>query len=324
MRSVVSVIVPVYNVGNYIGRCIDSILKQDYNELEIILIDDGSTDNSGVICDDYAKTDDRIIVIHTENRGVSSARNEGLKIATGEYVAFIDGDDWVDEKFIGILVDLILTSKSDMAICSMLYCYDKNPQTSFLYTDNYEIFGQKEIFSKILLSEKIGGFLSNKLFKKSLIRTFMNENIHMSEDFVFCAEYLKNITKVAFIDLPLYYYFQRNILDRKKLLRYDNKIFSLLYATENIIDIYTIYNNDLIEILYLNYLKEALNIKGRYLYSNANNKEQLKKINSIIDVYFPIIIKSKHISICEKINLILSKLLPVKMLKIKRKKIRKG
>ena len=103
--SKVSVIVPVYNAERYLGRCVESILNQTYTNIEIILIDDGSPDKCPVICDSFAKEDQRIIVIHKKNGGVSSARNAGMRVAKGEYITFIDGDDWVDSNYVSYLLD---------------------------------------------------------------------------------------------------------------------------------------------------------------------------------------------------------------------------
>lgn len=107
MNKLVSVIVPVYNVEKYLERCINSIIQQSYNNLEIILIDDGSTDASGKICDEYKEKDDRIIVIHKENGGLSDARNAGIKIFTGEYVTFIDSDDYVSKNMVSNMLDIL-------------------------------------------------------------------------------------------------------------------------------------------------------------------------------------------------------------------------
>ena len=102
MDDLISVIVPVYNVENYIAQCIESVIKQTYTKFEIILVNDGSKDNSGKICDEYALKDERIKVIHKENAGVSSARNVGIKQSKGQWITFIDSDDWVEEKYNGI------------------------------------------------------------------------------------------------------------------------------------------------------------------------------------------------------------------------------
>lgn len=127
-----SVIVPVYNVEKYLARCIDSILKQSYSDLEIILVDDGSTDNSGKICDQYREIDDRIVVIHKQNGGLSDARNVGMKKANGQYLAFVDSDDFIHPRMYEILMNLLLDYKADMVISNFAY-YDeeKKRQSSF-------------------------------------------------------------------------------------------------------------------------------------------------------------------------------------------------
>lgn len=107
MKKRVSVIIPVYNVEKFILKTVESVMNQDYKDVEIILVNDGSPDNSAQIIDELAKRDSRIICIHKENGGVSSARNAGLKIATGEYVTFIDGDDWVEPNYISYLLELV-------------------------------------------------------------------------------------------------------------------------------------------------------------------------------------------------------------------------
>ena len=123
MNKLVSVIVPVYNVEKYLERCINSIIQQSYNNLEIILIDDGSTDASGKICDEYKEKDDRIIVIHKENGGLSDARNAGIKIFTGEYVTFIDSDDYVSKNMVSNMLDIL--EKSSCRIVQVENQYQK-------------------------------------------------------------------------------------------------------------------------------------------------------------------------------------------------------
>lgn len=116
MGDRISIIVPVYNAESYLKRCLDSIINQTYKNIEIILIDDGSTDKSGMICDEYKSHDDRIIVIHKANSGVSSARNSGLDIAGGEYIAFIDSDDYVPKNYLEMLLN-DMTDETEMVVC---------------------------------------------------------------------------------------------------------------------------------------------------------------------------------------------------------------
>ena len=117
MEKLVSVIIPAYNIERYISRCLDSIMAQTYNNLEIIVIDDGSKDQTAEILDDYQKRDSRIIVVHKENGGVSSARNNGLDIATGDYISFVDGDDLIESNMYEILVKILEKEKTDIAHC---------------------------------------------------------------------------------------------------------------------------------------------------------------------------------------------------------------
>lgn len=107
MKKVVSIIIPVYNVEEFIFKTVKSVMNQDYKDIEIILVDDGSPDNSAKIIDELAKRDDRIVCVHKDNGGVSSARNVGLRMASGEYVTFIDGDDWVEPNYISYLLNLV-------------------------------------------------------------------------------------------------------------------------------------------------------------------------------------------------------------------------
>jgi len=121
----ISIIVPVYNVENYLCKCVDSILEQTYKEIELILIDDGSTDSSGVICDKYKNKDTRVFVIHKKNEGVSSARNCGLKVAVGDYVGFVDSDDYVLNDMYEYLLNLSIMYNADITSCSFSVINDK-------------------------------------------------------------------------------------------------------------------------------------------------------------------------------------------------------
>ena len=119
-EQLVSVIIPVYNVSRYLPQCFDSVISQTYRNLEIIVIDDGSTDDSGSICDQYAEKDDRIHVIHTDNRGLASARNLGLENVSGEYISFIDSDDWIEPQTIEMRIGAALETEAD--IVNARYC----------------------------------------------------------------------------------------------------------------------------------------------------------------------------------------------------------
>ena len=166
-------IVPVYNVEPYIHQCIDSIINQTYKDLEILLIDDGSPDNCGAICDEYAKQDSRIRVFHTENRGLSAARNLGLKEAKGEYIGFVDSDDWVEPYMYEKLLEAIQENETDISICG--YCKEADSATETIQHSK-TVLTRKQALSA-LLDLKIENSVWNKLYSKALF-----QKIHFPEN----------------------------------------------------------------------------------------------------------------------------------------------
>ena len=148
----VSVIIPVYNVENYVKKCIDSVINQTYTNIEIILVDDGSTDSCGSICKEYSLRDNRILVIHKKNGGLSEARNVGLSYAKGNYILFVDGDDYIEKNMIEKLYNTILSNDSDMALCNFFYV-DENEEvcgvSPEINTENLDKYSaQKMLFEE--------------------------------------------------------------------------------------------------------------------------------------------------------------------------------
>ncbi|GFI53125.1 putative glycosyltransferase EpsJ [Muribaculaceae bacterium] len=210
----VSVIVPVYGVEKYIDKCIKSIIDQSFKAWELILIDDGSTDQSGAICDKYAEKDQRIKVIHSENNGVSHARNVGLDNAKGRYVVFIDGDDWVDPSY---LQNLIERSSADDTVVYGNVINDYSDQRSsvvvFSYDDgqNINLDNDVDLIVKYRLPEN--GFPIAKLFSREIIEQYklrFDETLSYHEDHLFVLNYLRYVTSVRLSDSPDYHYEHRN------------------------------------------------------------------------------------------------------------------
>lgn len=163
-----SIVLPVYNVRRYLENCVYSILSQTYADFELIIIDDGSTDGSDVICDNIAKDDNRIIVVHQQNMGLSGARNSGIKIAKGEYIGFVDSDDWIEPQMFEKLLEAIERSSSDISICR---CQVVNPDSTILQTIGYDeeiVMSGIEATKEILLDDKMKSFAWNKIYKRSL------------------------------------------------------------------------------------------------------------------------------------------------------------
>lgn len=203
-NKTVSIIVPIYKTEKYLQKCVNSLTKQTYRDTEIILVDDGSPDNCGKICDELMQCDNRIIVIHKKNGGLSSARNAGLKKASGEYIAFVDSDDYVSEKFIETLVTNIEETKADIAMCSSI-CIDENGR--ILSEDYYKqkSYRGKEIVDEFILPLKTAVW--NKLFRKSYIgTTSFQEGIIHGEDLVFITMLLKRETVMVTTNYMGYYY----------------------------------------------------------------------------------------------------------------------
>ena len=207
----ISVIVPIYRVEKYLNQCVKSIVDQSYTKLEIILIDDGSNDNSSGICDNWAMKDDRIKVIHKKNGGLSDARNAGLGIATGEYISFIDSDDWVDTNFISSLYAAIKKYDAQIAECSVAFVDEKG---LFLHDRNAEAESEiidKRTALKHLIEERgICQTVWNKLYKRTVIGKLLFEKGKYHEDEFWTYKVFDKIEHLAIVSESLYYYRQRN------------------------------------------------------------------------------------------------------------------
>lgn len=194
----VSVIVPVYNTEKYLHRCIDSILTQTYTDFELLLIDDGSTDNSGKICDEYTQKDSRVRVFHKENGGVSSARNLGLDEAKGEWISFVDSDDYVLPTYLATYFEL-MQNETDLCILGIIPDYSKSVEYKILRT-SFDYIGNVKDALLLLNACQMVGSLCNKLFKTTIIGTNqlrLNMSFKYREDEEFFLRYISCIQNVA-------------------------------------------------------------------------------------------------------------------------------
>ncbi len=174
----ISVIVPVYNAEKYLGKCVNSILNQDYKDIELILVDDGSKDSSPAMCDEFAKQDKRIKVVHKENGGPAKARNTGLDIAKGEYIAFVDSDDWLEPDMYSHLIELIKINNADMAFCEIALNHANGEIIKKHRVDGELVMTRLEAMAhRFDGSDIISDSLVNKVYKKSVF-----ENVRLPED----------------------------------------------------------------------------------------------------------------------------------------------
>ncbi|MDY4077588.1 MAG: glycosyltransferase family 2 protein [Clostridium sp.] len=210
MNELISIVVPVYNVEKYLKKCIDSIINQTYKNLEIILVNDGSTDNSGKICDEYVLKDNRIKVIHKKNEGLSSARNLGIDISNGEYIIFVDSDDWIKKDMIKKLYEIIQKDNSDISICNYFLSYNEEDQ---IQKEKIEFcqFNNIEALKK-LYDENFNIIMTIsccKLFKKNLFSDIKFPKGKIHEDEFTTYKLLYKSKKVSYTSEKMYYYRQR-------------------------------------------------------------------------------------------------------------------
>jgi len=205
----ISVIVPVYNAENYLSACLDSILSQTYQDFEIILIDDGSKDASGQICDAYAGKDPRIQVVHQENGGVSRARNRGLELATGELISFIDSDDTLEPDMYELLVRVMQEHNADISHCGYKHIVGEEIR---LVHDTKRVIPQhtQEALDCFVDGRLFGGGLWNKLYRRELLDGLsFREDLKNNEDILFNFEAFRRADCSVFADYPLYNYVAR-------------------------------------------------------------------------------------------------------------------
>lgn len=258
----ISIIIPAYNIENYIAKCLDSLLNQTYKNLDIIVVDDGSSDNTGKIIDDYVSKYDNIKVIHKKNAGVSAARNTGIEVARGDYIGFVDGDDTVDKEMFEVLIENAIKYDADISHCGYKMVFpsriDYYYNTGILVKQNNEL-GLKDL----IIGQRVEPGLVNKLYKKELFKTVrMNEEIKINEDLLANYYLFKQSQKSVFYDKCMYSYILRKgsaatskvninkILDpvkvRKEMLEdlgkesnlynisYEKYIMSLVYICRNV------------------------------------------------------------------------------------------
>lgn len=280
MRKVVTIIIPVYNVEKYIGKCLDSIINQTYRDLEIVVVDDGSTDQSGVICDAFAEKDSRIHVLHQKNGGLSAARNAGLDHATGEFVMFIDGDDYIHCKMAEILLKSLEENNADIAVgkftlvkeTELLNMPDEPEQR-----DEPKCISGRESCKLIYETEPTETIIvCNKMFRSKLFMKIRFPIGRLHEDEFVIYKLLYNSTWVTYTGVVLYYYIRReNSITMD--INYSIGHMSLLDMAEESIAFFKV-NNDAQMISLAS--DRALGL-GRMLYNRygeAGKKDMQKKI----------------------------------------------
>lgn len=273
----VSIIVPIYNSEKNLDRCVNSILRQSYKNLELILINDGSTDSSLDICNNFRKLNENIIVIDQKNMGVSAARNIGLRYATGDLIQFVDSDDYIDSDMTESLVNCIRENNADLVICGYKSIFQDRVVLHKCKNNNQcEIKSLKEDFAELYLDSMINS-PCNKIYKIKFIQKFFDENLSLGEDLLFNLDYLKQCRNICLIETCFYNYIREDNNSLSSIYRADMwEISKKLY--NNTVQFCNDVFNENIEILTAVNTVLLRNLFGtiQLLVYNSNKKRKLK------------------------------------------------
>lgn len=295
-QPIISVIVPIYNVEQYLSKCIDSILAQTFTDIEVLLVDDGSPDNCGRICDDYALRDSRVRVFHKANGGVSSARNYGIEKAIGKYLMFIDSDDWIESDMLETLYGLMIEYKAELSICG-LQKEDESGNTLFS-VDKNDVYVEDQENSILTLFNKDKyykhqGWPVNKLFLKRIVDRYgihFHSDVFYSEDRLFNFDYLKYVTLVVFSTIPKYHYVIRKESAMASFVagrQYKNKYSTFILAFEEMFQ-YSCTNYSFViqSAIASNYALDCVNLYLKYR-EEMSKMEIGDQINHIVKRTLP-------------------------------------
>lgn len=307
MRDKVSVIIPVYNVEPFLSKCIESVINQSYEKIEIILVDDGSIDNSGRICDEYSNKDSRIKVIHKQNGGVSETRNVGIEAATGKYVCFIDADDYVMNDYVSHLLELVTKNKSEIGITTGFFSDFNLKQNQ----SNFEIWDAEKATVMILCYRTLIG-ANSKIFNRNFL---INNNIKFSteltigEGFNFNTAAFQRASKIAVSHRKIYFYRKDNPTSVTTIYN-DKKWQNGIYALEKINNDFIIKTSKVARAWRYAYWRTCTDAYDLLIIARAKNKYPItyKKITKNIRKGFfyslnlPVTIKDKTRALIMMVN----------------------
>lgn len=259
----ITIIIPVYNTEKYLRKCLDSILTQHEQSFEVILVDDGSTDGSGIICDEFAQSDSRFLVVHKQNGGVSSARNVGLEMAVGKWVAFIDSDDEISPDFLTIPIqyeDADIIQKAD------IWVYSNGVKIKKTVINDHYLTSHREVGNYWI--NRTNNYLAVRLIARECIGdTRFLIGVKISEDFLFFTSILHNVNRYAFSSVGHYYYYQRENSAMYKFKDDIREDIRITFEHLNIVRTYECHSNmvEICENLVFGYFMKTLWRRRRYL-----------------------------------------------------------
>ena len=289
MNELVSIIIPIYNSEKFLRHSIESILSQTYKNIEVLLIDDGSTDNSLEICNFFHKKDERVRVISIKNQGVSNARNLGIKNSLGKYIMFCDSDDLYHKKYIQIIVRNLELTNSELGVCQYYRFTERSCIKELTVVDSSKQYSnQNEIYNLILFDDEISGYIWNKIFIRDIIvknKLYFNPLIHEIEDLCFVIDYLKYVKKIIQIEEQLYFYRDnpQSIMNQRFNLKKYSSIYGRLHVYTEIKN--SKVNNDIKKNVWIQLIQCCFSYVKQIIFSRTfiNKKKYLKEIITIFN-----------------------------------------
>lgn len=281
MDDLISVIVPIYKVEKYLKKCVESILEQTYNNLDIILVDDGSPDNCGDIIEEFRKKDERIRTIHQKNGGLSDARNSGIKIAKGKYIVYIDSDDWIEKNMIEVLYKDIIKTNSDISVCEFVEEDDfQNILSTKKYNNEIIEFNSKEALKSLIKQDILTNHAWNKLYKASLFEGIEYPKGQLMEDVSTTYKLFEKANKIVYQNTSLYHYIQRetSILGNITEKRINDQEFAFFDRNKYLMEKYSEFK-EIIE------LDNMYNVKTLYFLAILGGYKNLYNSKKYVEYY---------------------------------------
>lgn len=297
MDKLISIIVPIYNCEKYLEKCLNSIINQTYKKLEIILINDGSIDDSEKICQQFLSKDGRVKYIKQKNMGVSTARNNGIKQATGDFVCFVDSDDYLEQDYINELKKGMI--RSELTISE--YYINSNDEETHKSYDINNVIKKEEFLKKIVYDDFFCGYLWNKMYNLSIIKEnniAFNPQIKIMEDFLFNIEYVEYVENIQIIKKPLYHYIENPNGAMNSIKR--NKDITVLSVLPLIIEKYEKYKlHEECKIYKMKYILESYRAKYEFKKDVNCDKinQYLNEIPCVLKIKIPFKLKLKFMII---------------------------
>lgn len=309
MRMKISIIVPVYNVESYLRKCINSILNQTTENIEIILVNDGSTDKSGDICDEYKKKDDRVVVIYKENGGLSSARNVGLEIATGDLIGFIDSDDWIELDYFEILYDGIIKYNTDISVMHLIKVtnYEKI-EFKTKRKEEWVKFTRDNAMESFFLDDFIGYSACNKLYRANLFENIRYPEGMLMEDKATTYKLIYKTNSVVVNSSRKYHYYLRN--DSIMQCEFNRKKFDSLEIHMEQIEFVDRNYPEFHGLIRARYAYESFRLLLMMIRSNHSEKSDFERCLKVINDNVRYVMKEKRIGVHHKIYVLLFYLFP--------------